>query len=197
MRYHPGNGTWASSAASYGCRARAGLPPAVCRPVCRASPPDHAAAGPQMDGVRIHPAPRWHQNRMLSSLAAAALQRRLAPRHYRTAAAVLCAAQRQCDVVQQPAVVTGCRGAIKAIAIGRRKPHKVLPATAAFRQIHTMQLSANRIAAGAHFHRGSAPPDPQHGVSSGEDPSVDRITLTFSKEVATIDLTKSTNHGSA
>ena len=54
-------GTWASPAASYGCRARAGLPPAVCRPVCRASPPDNVAAGPQMDGVRLHPAPRRHQ----------------------------------------------------------------------------------------------------------------------------------------
>ena len=76
-------GTWTLAAASYGCRARAGLPPAVCRPVCRASPPDNVAAGPQIDGVRLHPAPRRHQKRMFSSLAAIALQRRLAPRHYR------------------------------------------------------------------------------------------------------------------
>jgi len=29
MHYHPGSGTWTSTAASYDCRARAGFPPAV------------------------------------------------------------------------------------------------------------------------------------------------------------------------
>ena len=42
------------------------------------------------------------QNRMLSTLAAIALQRRLAPRHYRIAAMVVRTAQRPCDVVRQP-----------------------------------------------------------------------------------------------
>ena len=83
LEHRASRGTWTSAAASYGCRARAGLPPAVCRPVCRASPPDNVAAGPQIDGVRLHPAPGRHQKRMFSSLAAAGRNADLAPRHYR------------------------------------------------------------------------------------------------------------------
>ena len=49
----------------------------------RPSPPDNVAAGPQIDGVRLHPAPRRHQKRMFSSLAAAGRNADLAPRHYR------------------------------------------------------------------------------------------------------------------
>ena len=92
--WHRGSrGTSASPAASYGYRARAGLPPTVCRPVCRASPPDNVAAGPQIDGVRLHPAPRRHQKRMFSSLAAASRNADLAPRHYRIAATAISTAQ--------------------------------------------------------------------------------------------------------
>ena len=102
LEHRASRGTWTSAAASYGCRARAGLPPAVCRPVCRASPPDNVAAGPQTDGVRLHPAPRRHQKRMFSSLAAAGRNADLAPRHYRIAAIGLCTALRPSDVARQP-----------------------------------------------------------------------------------------------
>ena len=48
--------------------------------------PTHRPRAAQ-NGVSLPLAPRRHQNRMLSSLGAVALQRRLAPRHYRIRAA--------------------------------------------------------------------------------------------------------------
>ena len=48
--WHPGVGRQAMAR-----RARAGFPPAVCHPVCRASSPDHVATGLQMDADRIAP----------------------------------------------------------------------------------------------------------------------------------------------
>ena len=59
-----------------------------------------APGRPQTAG-NIHLAPRRHQKRMFSSLAAIALQRRLAPRHYRFAAAATASA------TGSRAVVTG------------------------------------------------------------------------------------------
>ena len=64
------------------CRIPAGCP--VSRSVEVAS--DHTAIQRRQNGVSVPPAPRWHQNRMFSSLAAAALHADLAPRHYRTSA---------------------------------------------------------------------------------------------------------------
>ena len=70
------------------------------------------------NGVSVPLAPRRHQKRMFSSLAAAALHADLAPRHYRRIATASHAAQQRCDVVRHPGrVVTGRRGAA-ACAIG-------------------------------------------------------------------------------
>ena len=56
-------------------------------PVCRSGLRLRRHQGGSKDGFRIAPAPRRHHHRVFSSLAAAALQRRLAPRHYRIARA--------------------------------------------------------------------------------------------------------------
>ena len=104
LAHRASRGTWTSAAASYGCRARAGLPPAVCRPVRRASPPDNVAAGPQIDGVRLHPAPRRHQKRMFSSLAAAGRNADIAPRHYRNSAH---RSRHRATASQRPATIPG------------------------------------------------------------------------------------------
>ena len=61
------------------CRIPAGCP--VARSVEVAS--DHTAIGRLQSGVSVPLAPRRHQKRMFSSLAAAALHADLAPRHYR------------------------------------------------------------------------------------------------------------------
>ena len=65
------------------CRIPAGCP--VARSVGVAS--DHTAIQRRQNGVSVPPAPRRHQNRMFSSLAAAALHADLASRHYRMSAA--------------------------------------------------------------------------------------------------------------
>ena len=44
---------------------------------------NHTAIQRRQNGVSVPLAPRWHQNRMFSSLTAAALHADLAPRHYR------------------------------------------------------------------------------------------------------------------
>ena len=64
------------------CRIPAGCP--VSRSVGVAS--NHTAIQRRQNGVSVPLAPRWHQNRMFSSLAAAALHADLAPRHYRFSA---------------------------------------------------------------------------------------------------------------
>ena len=65
------------------CRIPAGCP--VSRSVGVAS--NHTAIQRRQNGVSVPLAPRWHQNRMFSSLAAAALHADLASRHYRMSAA--------------------------------------------------------------------------------------------------------------
>ena len=73
--WHRGSrGTSASAAASYGCRARAGLPPAVCRPVCRAVSSRQrgrrATSGRRQNTPGTKPAPRRECLAALPPLAA-------------------------------------------------------------------------------------------------------------------------------
>ena len=76
-------GTWASPSTSYGCRARTGFPPAVWSPSLSGWLPTTPPQGGSNMAATIAPAPRWHQNNLLSALATAALRAELAPRHYR------------------------------------------------------------------------------------------------------------------
>ena len=74
---HPGVGVHALATAP-----NAGFPPAVWSPSLPEWPPTMPHKGGSKDGSRVAPAPKRHQRRVFSTLAAAALQRRLAPRHY-------------------------------------------------------------------------------------------------------------------
>ena len=76
-------GTWASPSTSYGCRARTGFPPAVWSPSLSGWLPTTPPQGGSNMAATIAPAPRRHQNNLLSTLAATALRADLAPRHYR------------------------------------------------------------------------------------------------------------------
>ena len=76
-------GTWASPSTSYGCRARAGFPPACWSPSLSGWLPTTPPKGGTNMAATIAAAPRRHQNNLLSTLAATALRADLAPRHYR------------------------------------------------------------------------------------------------------------------
>ena len=76
-------GTWASPSTSYGCRARTGFPPAVWSPSLSGWLPTTPPQGGSHMAATIAPAPKRHQRKIVSTLAATAQKADLAPRHYR------------------------------------------------------------------------------------------------------------------
>ena len=103
-------GTWASPSTSYGCRARTGFPPAVWSPSLSGWLPTTPPQGGSHMDATIAPAPKRHQRKIVSTLAAAARKADLAPRHYRIPACSRGTLHRECDVPRRgrPAVTGRC-----------------------------------------------------------------------------------------
>ena len=78
-------GTWASPSTSYVRRARTGFPPAVWSPSLSGWLPTTPPQGGSHMAATIAPAPKRHQRKIVSTLAATAQKADLAPRHYRIA----------------------------------------------------------------------------------------------------------------
>ena len=76
-------GTWASPSTSYVRRARTGFPPAVWSPSLSGWLPTTPPQGGSHMAATIAPAPKRHQRKIVSTLAATAQKADLAPRHYR------------------------------------------------------------------------------------------------------------------
>ena len=79
-------GTWASPSTRYVRRARTGFPPAVWSPSLSGWLPTTPPQGGSHMAATIAPAPKRHQRKIVSTLAATARKADLAPRHYRIAA---------------------------------------------------------------------------------------------------------------
>ena len=78
-------GTWASPSTRYVRRARTGFPPAVWSPSLSGWLPTTPPQGGSHMAATIAPAPKRHQRKIVSTLAATARKADLAPRHYRIA----------------------------------------------------------------------------------------------------------------
>ena len=103
-------GTWASPSTSYVRRARTGFPPAVWSPSLSGWLPTTPPQGGSHMAATIAPAPKRHQRKIVSTLAATAQKADLAPRHYRNPACSAGMPHRECDVPRRgrPAVTGRC-----------------------------------------------------------------------------------------